>query len=323
MNLNIVSLLARFHGMNISHISEQDMYTTLSSFGYDLDSNYQINDKELDLAEFSFHTSFCEGSDTKHSHDYAELIYFIDDTNLVYQIGTQEYKVSQGDLLIIMPKMTHHIITPIENEQNIRRISLCIDFVSFSMLGLLANEKFAPIYHSAFVINIHHPEYEYINRMFKKGITEDYNHDSFWKINQVGTVVSIVGSLLRIINDKQNQLFNKRETELIELLVSYINDNYSSKITLDDTADHFFVSKSTITHLFREKLNTSFYRYLTEKRLTAAKAYIMNNSPLDDIYHQIGFTNYQTFFRAFKQEFGMSPSEYRNMYLNSLSQKND
>ena len=85
------------------------------------------------------------------------------------------------------------------------------------------------------------------------------------------------------------------------------------KITLEDTAKHFYVSVSTITQLFRQKMGTSFYRCVTQRRLIAAKVRIGNGESLEDVGRAVGFTDYSSFYRAFKKEYGITPRQYTQL----------
>lgn len=60
-------------------------------------------------------------------------------------------------------------------------------------------------------------------------------------------------------------------------------------------------------------MRVSFYRYVTQRRLIAAKSLILQNLPMEDVAVQSGFSDYSSFYRAFKQEFGISPRQYRNL----------
>ena len=70
---------------------------------------------------------------------------------------------------------------------------------------------------------------------------------------------------------------------------------------------------STVSHLFRQKLGVSFYRYVTQRRLIAAKTLIEQGQPLEAVASQTGFLDYSGFYRAFKQEFCISPRQYRKL----------
>ena len=106
---------------------------------------------------------------------------------------------------------------------------------------------------------------------------------------------------------------NMDAPELLDDVVSYIESHLHEKISLADTASRFYVSESTIGQTFQKKMHMSFYHYVTQRRLIAAKSMILEEANLDTLSEKVGFTDYSTFYRAFKKEFGISPREYRNL----------
>ena len=93
-----------------------------------------------------------------------------------------------------------------------------------------------------------------------------------------------------------------------------------STYTLQSAAAHFFVSTRTISRLFSDKMDVSFYRYVTQRRLIAAKSLILSGEPLESIGVQVGFADYSTFYRAFKQAFSISPRSLRNCRPDALAE---
>ena len=60
-------------------------------------------------------------------------------------------------------------------------------------------------------------------------------------------------------------------------------------------------------------MGISFYQCVTQKRLIASKALIEQNLALESVAERVGFNDYSSFYRAFKQEFGISPRQYRKI----------
>jgi AraC-like DNA-binding protein len=60
-------------------------------------------------------------------------------------------------------------------------------------------------------------------------------------------------------------------------------------------------------------MGVSFYRCVTQRRLISAKSLIEQEIPLEDVGRRVGFSDYSTFYRAFKKEFGISPRQYRKL----------
>ena len=94
--------------------------------------------------------------------------------------------------------------------------------------------------------------------------------------------------------------------------MEYIEIHLAEKISLSDVAKAFYVSESTISQLFRKKMGVSFYRCVTQRRLIAAKNMILDGMILETVAIETGFSDYSSFYRAFKGEFGISPRQFRN-----------
>ena len=60
-------------------------------------------------------------------------------------------------------------------------------------------------------------------------------------------------------------------------------------------------------------MHVSFYQYVTQRRLIAAKSMVSQEPNLNILSEKVGFSDYSAFYRAFKKEFGISPREYRNL----------
>ena len=311
MNFEIMKQILQFHGINSAHQSPLDLYTTLKLFGYDVDNQYKVKDINFHISKFTYSDELDELATTNHSHEYAELIYFKEATNITYQVGIEQHNVHEGDMLLILPNVCHHIIPSLDTPQSARRIIIYIDrgVLLNSQLGI--DDDKAPIFKTGTVINLYRPEFSYMDRLLHQGLKEEETHETCWKMNQLGIVLLILSNIFRIIQNEQSSVSKQRQDKLIETVMEYIDNNYQKKLVLSDVAEHFYVSKSTITHLFRSKLNTSFLKYVTDKRLEVASNYILNDIPLEDIYPKVGFADYQTFYRAFKQKYGVNPSDYK------------
>ena len=61
-------------------------------------------------------------------------------------------------------------------------------------------------------------------------------------------------------------------------------------------------------------MDVSFYRYVTQRRVIAAKVLILNGEPLESIGEQVGFVDYSTFYRAFRQAFSISPMQFKKLH---------
>ena len=97
---------------------------------------------------------------------------------------------------------------------------------------------------------------------------------------------------------------------VVELL-QYIERSYGEPLTLDDMASHVGFSKFHFIRLFKEYTGTTFYDYLTNKRIQHAKQLLASNMGITDVAFSCGFNNQTSFCRTFKKVCGCPPTEYR------------
>jgi AraC-like DNA-binding protein len=98
-----------------------------------------------------------------------------------------------------------------------------------------------------------------------------------------------------------------------EQLSAYVEANASRhELSLAFVADAFKITPSYVSRVFREQVGQSFQDFLTQQRLKAAGARLIEgHEQVSDIAREVGYAEVRTFIRAFKRNYGMTPLEYR------------
>lgn len=100
--------------------------------------------------------------------------------------------------------------------------------------------------------------------------------------------------------------------ELIQDSISYIEENLQEKIGLEEIAGHACLSKFHFHRLFHSAVGSSPGDYVRKRRLSeAARELRETNGKIVDIALKYQFGSQESFSRAFKRYFGLSPSEFR------------
>ena len=95
----------------------------------------------------------------------------------------------------------------------------------------------------------------------------------------------------------------------------YLDENYASRISLDDLCNRFFISKYYLTHSFKEQFGLSITNYLLSVRITYAKQLLrFSSKTVEEIGYEVGIGAPAYFSRVFKEIEGVSPSVYREQW---------
>ncbi len=104
----------------------------------------------------------------------------------------------------------------------------------------------------------------------------------------------------------------KRESyDIISKCMQYIDDNYTKvNITLGALAGEFGYNKNYLSELLHRELGMNFRDFINQRRLELLVTYYDRDRSFDEQAEKYGFSSRQTFYRAFKKQYGMTPAEY-------------
>lgn len=103
-------------------------------------------------------------------------------------------------------------------------------------------------------------------------------------------------------------------SELQNQLRAFVNENcFHPDMSLTYVASHFHVSENYISTVFKKITNVNFSTYIESLRLSKACELLSNtNDTLENISHQLGYSNVHSFRRAFKRKYGITPNMHRS-----------
>ncbi len=118
----------------------------------------------------------------------------------------------------------------------------------------------------------------------------------------------MVQILYQSVREKKTDTSARIDDSLARML-EYIDDHLCEKICLDDIAAHAACSKSSVSHLFEDRMKITPKQYILQKRLALAEALLQEGVPASETALRVGYDNYSNFYRIYRKHFGTPPSK--------------
>ncbi len=301
--------------MEWSHTEEnyRKVMDHLKEMGIDPTNMYQELEMSARFVNTHRDVSYTNATVSLHSHQYIEILYCRTSANVEYLIGSNRYRLQKGDIVFVPPGVSHRPILPEKLTVPYERDVLWISQEFAEYLSAIFPDETAHLRDRSIPIRTAGTRWEFLGDLFRNGVLEEEGKRPGWDAAVMGNTMTILAHMKRAYIERSAGTMKAEKPELLDRVTAHIEQHYPERITVDDLARRFYVSNSSISHTFKQKMGVSLYRYITQRRLIAAKTLIAQKVPMEEIAHRVGFADYSTFYRAFKQEFGISPRRFSQL----------
>ncbi|MBO5198622.1 MAG: helix-turn-helix domain-containing protein [Lachnospiraceae bacterium] len=237
-----------------------------------------------------------------HYHNFHEL-YFLIDGSRQYIIGDELISVKKHDCVILKQGELHHT------------------------MGGTGFERFLIYFKDAYVERYGTLEYlNYIHRIFDAKLIS-LSPESFYQIQKllknlreesgIRQFLTFSNIITILIDNLDRTPRNTGKKELISEIVEYMNSNFREISSLQQIAEHFYITKEHLCRLFKHTLGTSVITYLNTIKIKHACGLLSStNRNTLEIALESGFNSSGYFDKTFKKITGCTPREYKKEAVN-------
>lgn len=115
--------------------------------------------------------------------------------------------------------------------------------------------------------------------------------------------------------DKQNS-HSSDEIDMLQMSCKYIDENILNRLSVEDVANHVNVGYEKFRKIFTNHYGVGPGLYMIQQRMHRAQIMLAdNNLSIKEIANELGYTDAYAFSKQFKKLMGISPSEFKKIYI--------
>lgn len=267
-----------------------------------------INDEGFDISVYQ-----CGMEKCKKSHSYGPairdhyLIHFVLEGSGVFYVNGKSYRIKKNQGFLICPS----VVTYYEADNEEPWVYTWIGFKGIKAENYL---KLANL-------DQENPVFECTEVAFVQKCFEDMRKSTELKYGRElrlqGLLIIFLSELIEeagkniIISSNYKEMYIKKSLQFVE-------NNYSSKISISEMAKSAGLNKNYFSTFFRENIGVTPQQYIIKYRINKA-CELMRNEGLNigDISRSVGYDDTLGFSKIFKKDKGISPKKYRENLLST------
>jgi len=269
-----------------------------------------VHDKDIEFIDFrNKHSIFCRRqkfvTKNQHCHAYYE-IEIIEKGVGEHIINGNKYRETPGDICLMRLTDFHEFDMEEPGEHWVIEIPPATIPDDIAKLMVFAESD----------IIAHLNEDDFMRAKMLYQMVEECNNknDVFYEKTKMHIVCTLILFILGKAEKNFSEKCSKNNIQIREI-IAYIQNNLFEDLSAASIASKFFISKEYLSTFFKKNTGITLVSYIRKTRLSyASKLVVTTDKKMLEICELSGFNSLPTFMRAFKSEYGMSPTEMRQEY---------
>ncbi|WP_044338759.1 helix-turn-helix domain-containing protein [Rossellomorea aquimaris] len=247
-----------------------------------------------------------------HFHEYY-VIGFIESGQRRMSCKNKEYDIGPGDLIFFNP-LDNHSCEPIDHQpMDYRCLNINTDIMR-RVTEEITGEDYLPSFASPVAYSSGHaPLLKKLHQMIMDEISDFEKEETFYFLFQ---------QLIQEYASETREAECRVVKQEIEDVCDFLKVHYAEPVTLDDLARIANMNKYSLLRSFTRFKGITPYRYLQTIRVGEAKKLLEQNVKPLDAAIETGFVDQSHFSRFFMEFIGLTPGQYREIFIKGESAVN-
>lgn len=156
---------------------------------------------------------------------------------------------------------------------------------------------------------------EFINLLYSTTAKIQSAEAADWIFNQLSEPNTALQSILQSLTqlDRSAKFSNQN---IVHTIQAYISNHISECLSLEDLGKIVHLHPVYLSKFYKQETGENLSSYISSKRLEkASKLLIDSNLHVLDISHLVGYKKPQYFIKLFKDQYGITPYQYRRQQI--------
>lgn len=252
-----------------------------------------------------------------HWHDEIEIIYAKKGRS-IYYVNFRPYLIEEGDILIVPPGIIHSFEQYNDEKFIGYTCVFSLNMVNNSNIDVCSGKYFLPLYNNDIRLKTLLKNQDMHNEEVKKIIVNlmkcYYEKQSCYELKMKMYIYELFAYYFEnnMLEEMRNKASEVTVSENTKIIITYVENHYHEKITLEQLAKATNQSIYNLAHSFKKCTGRSPMEYINQYRLSVAIRQLeTTKNPVINIAVDAGFNNVSYFNRVFKSKYNMTPTEYR------------
>ena len=282
-----------------------------------MNSTYEVLNDEFDSKSFNIYIGDVKSSYSQIMDSYSEAL-FVKNYFSQKSVSTITYfnEICNSDITLNLPLNKESEILLFIKKGQFNKLLKSLENLFPS---LETEKKWSQVYKAQFKLYIISLLLKILSMINVSSDDLALEINDFLYLQTVDNISELKSKVLSIVEksyQNTHSAHNTKNYKILESLRNIIEENFHDySLSVAMLSDQLGFTPGYLTTIFKEHYGVSIGNFIEEKRLTHALSLIkISSESINDVARKSGYRNMNTFYKAFKRFYGISPKEKQREY---------